>query len=335
MGRLLVILILLGGLGYWAWASGDVELQDEIAAATDETGVDFESRMVSGADGVTLHVVFAGPEDGAPAILIHGFPEFWYSWRRQAAALARAGYRVAVPDLRGYNRSDKPKGEDAYTVAAYASDIVALMDAEGWDRAHIAGHDVGAAVAWGLIYGAPDRVDRAVVFNIPPPAAWGAAMADGGESTSWYRSFFKLPFLPELSLRAGGYRVLGDALRTDSRAGAFTDEDIAIYKSAWARENAMSTMLGFYRAIDLSAGGDFATPPSAADDAPRVFFIGAGGDHFVPEGGIEATKKLLGEENVEVWPNASHWVLQEEPRLTISAMIRHFGAVDTTELAAE
>ncbi|MEO1015437.1 MAG: alpha/beta hydrolase [Pseudomonadota bacterium] len=325
MGRLLVLLILIAGLGYWAWASGDVELVDEIAIAEANAEADFESRMVAGANGVNLHVVFAGPEDGAPVILIHGFPEFWYSWRRQAAALGKAGYRVAVPDLRGYNRSDKPKGQDAYTIDAYAADIVALMDAEDWETAHIAGHDVGAFVAWRLVDGHPDRIDRAVVFNIPPPAALADAEMKGDESTSWYRTAFQVPFLPELALRAGGYRVLSRLLTKGAKAGAFSDQDMDIYRSAWARENAISTMLGFYRATDFSDLGD------DGDGLTRpVFFVGAGKDAYVPAGGIEATTELLGAENIEVWPNASHWVLQEEPRLTVSAMIRHFGAAAST-----
>lgn len=320
MARVLVILLGATLLAFLAWQSGDVAKRDEFAAATEATERPFESRMVTGADGVKIHAAFIGPDDGEPVVLIHGFPEFWYSWRFQAAYLADQGFRVMVPDLRGYNRSDKPRGRDKYDVADYAQDIVAAMDALGWQKAHLAGHDVGAGVAWYLAYEHADRIDRAVVFNIPPPQAWAKAVAAGGESTSWYRTAFKVPFLPELALRTLEYRVLVNTFKEDAAAGAFSDDDIAIYQSAWARDNAISTMLGFYRAD----GVDFANALPTGAPEPRTLFIGSAGDRYVPDGSLDATEDLLGSENVEVWQNTSHWVLQEEPSLSASTMADWF-----------
>ena len=100
------------------------------------------------ANGINLHVVQAGPDDGPLVLLLHGFPEFWYGWRRQIDVLAAAGYRVWAPDQRGYNLSDKPTGLDAYTIDELAADVVGLIDAAGCDRASVVGHDWGAAVAW-------------------------------------------------------------------------------------------------------------------------------------------------------------------------------------------
>ena len=101
-------------------------------------------------NGIKLHVVMAGPEDGQPVILLHGFPEFWYGWRKQIPALAEAGYRVIVPDQRGYNLSDKPKGARSYRVDILVKDILGLIDALGYDKVHLIGHDWGAIVAWAL-----------------------------------------------------------------------------------------------------------------------------------------------------------------------------------------
>ena len=315
--RRVVVLLLVAAIGAWAaWRSGDLPPQDEFAAAAAATGAPYESRRVALPNGVDLHVAFAGPEDGPPVVLIHGFPEFWYSWRRQMAGLAEASYRVAAPDLRGYNRSSKPRGREAYTLEAYASDIVALMDAEGWDSACLAGHDVGAAVLWTLAYNHPGRVKQAVAFNVAPPPALADAVAAGGKSVGWYRTFFRLPFLPELALRAGGYAVLGRSMQKGATPGAFTDEDVALYKAAWARDGAMSTMLGLYRADGL-------TPPwpKSAPPAPSSLVV-VKGDPYLPVAAIGPARSYLGADNVEVWEEGGHWTLQEQPDRSLAVMLR-------------
>ena len=101
-------------------------------------------------NGMHLHTVQAGPQDGPLVVLLHGFPEFWYSWRNQLEPLAEAGYRVVAPDQRGYNLSDKPPGMAAYRVELLAADVVGLIDALGREKAYLAGHDWGAAVACGI-----------------------------------------------------------------------------------------------------------------------------------------------------------------------------------------
>ena len=99
-------------------------------------------------NGVALHVAQAGPADGSPVILLHGFPEYWGGWAKQIPALAAAGYRVWAPDQRGYNLSSKPAGVRAYDIDALARDVVGLIDATGREKVLLVGHDWGAAVAW-------------------------------------------------------------------------------------------------------------------------------------------------------------------------------------------
>src|SRR6185437_305408 len=98
------------------------------------------------ANGVRLHVVVAGPADGPLVVLLHGFPDFWYGWRRQIGPLAAAGYRVIAPDQRGYNLSEKPRGVAAYGLDRLAGDVLGLLDALGRERAFLVGHDWGGAV---------------------------------------------------------------------------------------------------------------------------------------------------------------------------------------------
>ena len=118
-------------------------------------------------NGVRLHAVAAGPSDGPLVILLHGFPEFWYGWRHQIEPLAAAGFRVLVPDQRGYNLSSKPEGLRAYTLDVLADDVLGLATALGQSTFSIVGHDWGGALAWHLAARNPDRISRAVILNEP------------------------------------------------------------------------------------------------------------------------------------------------------------------------
>ena len=117
------------------------------------------------ANGIALHAVAAGPRDGRLVVLLHGFPEFWWGWRRQIAPLAAAGLRVVAPDQRGYNLSDKPAGVAAYALDTLADDVLGLADFFGRARFAVVGHDWGAALAWHLAGRNPERVERAAVLN--------------------------------------------------------------------------------------------------------------------------------------------------------------------------
>ena len=116
-------------------------------------------------NGVRLHAVAAGSHEGPLVILLHGFPEFWYGWRHQIEPLAAAGFRVLVPDQRGYNLSSKPEGLRAYTLDVLADDVLGLATALGQSTFSIVGHDWGGALAWHLAARNPDRISRAVILN--------------------------------------------------------------------------------------------------------------------------------------------------------------------------
>src|SRR5579875_4028836 len=148
---------------------------------------------------VRLHYVEAG--EGPLVVLLHGFPDFWYGWRHQIPALARAGFRVVAPDLRGYNLSSRPEGVQAYTVRRLAADVRELIAERGESQADIAGHDWGAIVAWALAAWHPDAVRRLAILNVPHPRR----MAEGLRTwrqlrRSWYTIFFQLPLIPERKL---------------------------------------------------------------------------------------------------------------------------------------
>ncbi len=179
-------------------------------------------------NGITLHVVQAGPADGEIVILLHGFPEFWRAWIKQIPALVEAGYRVWIPDQRGYNLSEKPQGASAYDIDILARDVVGLIDACGQERVALIGHDWGAAVAWWVAGKYPERLTQLVILNVPHLAIMFRTLLRSWTQMrrSWYIFFFQLPRLPEASLRRNNWTNAIRALKGSARRGTFDDVDL-------------------------------------------------------------------------------------------------------------
>ena len=260
--------------------------------------------------GPRLHVAMAGPVDGPLVVLLHGFPEFWYGWRRQIAALAEAGLRVVAPDQRGYNLSDKPAGIAAYRLDTLAADVASLAAALGRERFAVVGHDWGGVVSWQVAARFPERVTRAAILNAPHPATLRpyARRHPSQLTKSWYVAFFQLPALPELALRADGFWALRRVLRRTSRPGAFSDPDFAHYREAWAQPGALTASLNWYRALRLGTGG----PPAGRVRVP-VRVIWGDRDAFLDRGLAEAGAALCDDCEVFHLPGATHWVQHEQP----------------------
>src|SRR5882762_5111464 len=178
---------------------------------------------------IALHAVAAGPKDGEVVVLLHGFPEFWYAWRKLIEPLAAAGLRVIVPDQRGYNLSSKPAGIAAYALSELVSDVIAIADQLGQQKIFLAGHDWGAAVAWSAALLHPQRVAKLVVLNVPHPSVMRQFLSTRPRQflRSWYMFLFQVPWLPEALLSAFNFRVAARALLRSSRPGTFSAEDLA------------------------------------------------------------------------------------------------------------
>jgi pimeloyl-ACP methyl ester carboxylesterase len=145
---------------------------------------------------VHLHYVEAG--EGPLVVLLHGFPDFWYGWRHQIPAIARAGFRVVAPDLRGYNLSSRPEGIQAYALRRLAGDVRELIAERGETEANLAGHDWGANVAWAVAAWHPESVRRLAILNVPHPRRMSEGLRTLHQlRRSWYIFFFQLPRLPE------------------------------------------------------------------------------------------------------------------------------------------
>ncbi len=275
------------------------------------------------ANGVRLHYVEAG--DGPLVLCLHGFPEFWYAWREQIPALADAGFRVVAPDLRGYNRSEKPPGLASYRIGELVRDIRDLI--EGMDgRAHVVGHDWGGVIAWELAARHPEVIDRLAVLNAPHPKAFERELRTADQlRRSWYAFFFQLPLLPELAFSLGNYRLVESAVSEDALPGAFSDRDVERYEAALARPGALAAAIDYYRA----------TGRGTLRELPNQLIPGRESDpEWVSTGGEIATETLLIwgmndvalsprlTEGLEEWvPNlrverfeeATHWVQADRP----------------------
>lgn len=257
-------------------------------------------------NGVRLHYVEQG--QGPLVVLLHGFPEFWYSWRHQIPALAEAGFRVIAPDQRGYNTSEKPRGVRSYRIEQLVDDVAALIAHAGESRATVVGHDWGGGVAWAVPMLRPEVIDKLIVLNAPHPRALTREFLRVRQLLrSWYIFFFQLPWLPETMIRLRGYRMLERTMRRDPmRPGAFSDEDIAAYKKALAQPGALTAAINYYRALVRRSPLDMSRMVRQVDVPTLLIW----GEHD-PYLGLSLTENLeqwVPHIRVERIPNASHWV---------------------------
>ncbi len=268
-----------------------------------------EHQQIS-VNGINLHVVQDGPRAGQLVILLHGFPEFWYGWRRQIPYLAAAGYRVWAPDQRGYNLSDKPDGIAAYTLDELAADVIGLIDAAGHERAFVVGHDWGAAVAWWVAAKYPERVARMVVINVPHLSVMKAQVRRNFTQMrkSWYVLFFQLPWLPEKLARMGNWNAAVQSLRLSSHPGTFTDADLDTYRQAWSQPKAYTSMLNWYRAVLRKP---LAAPATRRIKVPTLLIWGAQ-DRFLGREMAQPSIDLCDDGRLVFIEEATHWVQHEE-----------------------
>ncbi|HKS30325.1 MAG TPA: alpha/beta hydrolase [Pyrinomonadaceae bacterium] len=201
--------------------------------------------------GVRLHYAERG-EGNELVIMLHGFPECWYSWRHQLKHLGER-YHVVAPDMRGYNLSDKPPRVEDYRMDNLIDDVTGLIRHFGKDRAVVVGHDWGAAVAWGVALKHPEYVSRLVAMQVPPPAAWRANMTLKQALRSWYMLFFQIPLLPEWLISLNDFASIERSFKdTPGNRNAFTETDIAVYKKALREPNALTSAINYYRANFVS-----------------------------------------------------------------------------------
>lgn len=272
-------------------------------------GVELSDKMYD-VGSVRLHGMEAG--EGPLVVLLHGFPEFWYCWRRQAPDLVRAGFRVIAIDLRGYNLSDKPKGVSSYRVEHLADDVAGLIKSAGETKAHVVGHDWGAVVAWFFAMRHPNLLDRLAILNVPHPVRMQEGWRTWSQlKKSWYVFFFQIPWLPERGFRANHYHSLRVVFRRDPcRPGAYSEGDIDRYVEAFQQPGCLTSAINYYRAI-------IRTAPSARVrllrriEAPVLVLWGEL-DRYLNKELADPPTEWVPNARVIRYPQASHWVQVDE-----------------------
>jgi pimeloyl-ACP methyl ester carboxylesterase len=280
------------------------------------------SESYAEVNGVRLHYVEAG--SGPLVVLLHGFPEFWYSWRRQIPALADAGYHVVAPDMRGYNLSGKPTGWRAYDAEHLAGDIAALIRHFGVESAHVVGHDWGGTVAYLTAMEHPDVVKRLAVLNVAHPARMLESLRTVRQlRKSWYVIFFQVPVVPEWLLAAKGFASTKRSLRAAS-PGAFSDADIERYVDAWSQPGALTGMINYYRAA-LRQSPRTALARMRRIDVP-VLVIWGERDAYLGSELARPDPKWVPNARVERLPEATHWVQHDAPEGVNELLTAFLGA---------
>ena len=265
-------------------------------------------------NGIALHVVLAGPASGKPLIFLHGFPEFWFAWRLQIDHFVSSGYRVILPDQRGYNLSDKPAGIGNYSIDLLARDVVGVLDAVTDSKAFVVGHDWGAIVTWYLAAQYSDRVLRTAMLSVAHPRVFikNLIINPAQLRRSWYIFLFQLPLLPEFILRRRDWRLLVQVLRNTSHPAVFSDPDLEQYKESWRKKGALTAMLNWYRAA-LWRPSKFALDSEASRVKVPALLIWGKNDQFMDEALARASLQYCDDGHLEILETATHWVQHENP----------------------
>ncbi|MFI5307972.1 MAG: alpha/beta fold hydrolase [Polyangiales bacterium] len=270
--------------------------------------------------GLRFEVAMAGQGDKL-ALLLHGFPESAYSWRYQIPLLAAAGYRVWAPDLRGYGKSDKPRGVAEYTLDKLAQDVADLIDASGCKSVLLCGHDWGAMIAWHFAMYGIRPLERLVIMNVPHPACFYQGVRTWRQlRKSWYVGFFQLPRLPERLLARSNYEAIARSFRGMAvDKSRFPDAVLDVYRKSAAEPGALTAMVNYYRA----------GPRNARIHRERGFplievptlLVWGEQDKALGKELTYGTGRYVSDLTVRYLPGVSHWVQQEAPE-TVNAMLQ-------------
>ncbi len=281
-------------------------------------------------NGIRMHYVAAG--SGPLIVFAHGFPEFWYEWRRQLQEFSRDHLAVA-PDLRGYNLTDKPAAVEQYRVKHLIEDLRQLAAHLGATKFILVGHDWGGAVAWAFALAHPDLLDRLVIINAPHPAVFAELLHSNPEQqrASQYMRMFCTPEAEE-NLARDNYQSLFDAVLAHGlKRGYFTEEDKRAYLEAWSQPGALTGGLNYYRAgrmLPPAPGTPLSHEPLELDvDALTVrvptLVIWGERDTALTTANLDGLDRFVPDLTIRRIPDANHWVVHQKPEL-VNGYIREF-----------
>lgn len=276
------------------------------------------------ANGLSFHVAEAGRGRPRLVILLHGFPEFWYGWRKQLAALGDS-FHAAAPDTRGIGLSDRPTAVEDYRLEHLVADLRGLVHALGHERCVLVGHDWGGFIAWSAAIRHPELVEKLIIVNCAHPAVFDRLMREdeAQRKASQYMLAFRSERGEELLSRDDFAGFRRNILEPGLAAGHLTQADAAAYLEAWRRPGSLTAGLNYYRAN--KAGPDLAARLIEADPTVRVPTLvlwGEGDPYFVPRN-LDLLPEYVPNLTIRRWPERDHWIVHQIPD-EISAAIRFF-----------
>ena len=253
-------------------------------------------------------------------LFLHGFPEFWYSWRHQLTDFSRDHHAVAL-DLRGYNDGDKPSARRAYRINHLVADVDAAIDQLGGAPAILVGHDWGGAIAWAYTQRHPEMLSKLVIINAPHPARFFQGMRQLNQiRKSRYMFLFQLPFLPERQMTRSGAAAIEPLYRRHAlNPRAFSDEDVQIVRDAFLKPGTARAAINYYR---NGLAYFLATRHAGMIEVPTLLIWGDR-DPYLNIRLSEGTERYVRDPTVRHIPNAGHFVHEERPA-EVSAEIRAF-----------
>lgn len=303
-------------------------LIDDLGAADGGEPVSSNQHDIN---GITLHDVEVGAKEAPLVILLHGFADFWWGWRRQLSQLSAAGFRVVAPDQRGYNLSGKPIGFRAYDLDVLAADIVGLADAYGRTKFHLVGHDFGGLLAWWVATRYPGRVERLVAINAFHPSVLAPYIRKNPSQLlrTIYMGIFQLPRLPEWLLTARNFAVLRKLVHMGCRPNTFSAAEMRRYVKTWSVPGAMTGMINWYRALLRKPKSRDARIPM-----PTLLIWGTR-DPYLQQGLAKDSLALCDSGQLLWMPEASHWPHLEEPEAVNAALISFLKGVRSPASSAQ
>ena len=269
-------------------------------------------------NGLNFYCLSEG--EGPLVILLHGFPQFSYAWRHQIPALAKH-FRVVAPDLRGYGKTEKPEGVENYAMHHLVEDIAELIRTLGYAKVHLVGHDWGGGIAWRVAQEHPELIDKLVILNAPFPQIFFKALRSNWDQMrkSWYMFFFQIRGLPETLFKLRSKKIVKQVLQgTGARKGTFTDEDIKIYTEQLEKPGAFKAALNYFKAAF------HAKPPKGSGQitVPTLLIWGEKDQALGKDLTVGMEKYFTNTLQIEYLPDASHWVMEEEPEKVNSLILR-------------
>lgn len=282
-----------------------------------------------------MQVARAGQGKGNPLIvMLHGFPECWYSWRHQLRALA-PHFECVAPDLRGYGETDAPIGVENYSLDKLIGDVADLIEACGHRRAIVMAHDWGGAIAWATALQRPELVERLIVMNCPHLKKFRDNLRGNPRQMlrSWYILFFQLPWLPEALLRARDFAILKRSLRDSAvQKSAFSDDDLAHFRAAFRNPYSVTAAINYYRALFRDNVRNRKNPEwmERTISAPTMVIWGEQDVALRKELTFGMKELFTGPFEIHYVSDSGHWVQQEKPELVNGYLLKFLATTTNT-----